>query len=202
LISDPDADPLTYSWTDEAGTEIATGVSPTVSLSDGSHTLTLTVTDPSNLSSTDQVTITIGDTTPPVILLTTNLISLAPANHKYVAFSVSDFASAASDACDASVHLANVVISSVASDEPEDARGNGDGATLNDIVIASDCKHVQLRAERADAGNGRVYTVTLKVKDASGHVATAMRKVFVPLTAGGVATDGPGPGYTVSGCSP
>jgi hypothetical protein len=66
--SDPDNNSLTYSWKEEA-TEIATGVSPTVNLSTGTHTITLTVTDPSNASNTDDVVVTIQDTTAPVITL-------------------------------------------------------------------------------------------------------------------------------------
>lgn len=45
------------------------------------------------------------------------------------------------------------------SDEDEDAPGTADGATLNDIVIAGDCLSVQVRKERVNNGNGRVYTV-------------------------------------------
>lgn len=47
--------------------------------------------------------------------------------------------------------------------------------------VAADCKSVQLRAERAGNGDGRVYTITLKVADASGNVRTATAKVAVPI---------------------
>ena len=75
--------------------------------------------------------------------------------------------------------------------------GNGDGNTHNDIVIAPDCKSVQLRVEREGNGNGRVYKITLKVKDASGNVTTAVRQVLVPKS-GITATDS-GVHYTVNG---
>ncbi|MGD9171977.1 MAG: PKD domain-containing protein, partial [Candidatus Thiodiazotropha sp.] len=45
---------VSYQWL-ENGTEIATGATPTVTLSVGSHTLTLRLTDSNNLSSEDQV---------------------------------------------------------------------------------------------------------------------------------------------------
>jgi uncharacterized delta-60 repeat protein len=49
-----------YRWT-LAGEEIATGVSPTVSLATGTHTITLTVTDNEGATDSDEVTITVQD---------------------------------------------------------------------------------------------------------------------------------------------
>ena len=74
--------------------------------------------------------------------------------------------------------LGSVVITQVTSDEPDN--GNGDGNTVNDVVIASDCRSVQLRSERAGPLNGRVYVVTLRVKDAAGNSTTKTVKVTVP----------------------
>jgi probable HAF family extracellular repeat protein len=56
--SDPDADSLTYTWT-ENGTEIATGANPSLTLSPGTHTITLTVADPEVLTSMDTVTVSV-----------------------------------------------------------------------------------------------------------------------------------------------
>jgi hypothetical protein len=93
-----------------------------------------------------------------------------------------------------------VLIASVSSDEPENS--NGDGNTLNDIVIANDCKSVQLRAERTGNGNGRVYTIMVKVTDAVGNISTATAKIRVPkLQNGAVAVDD-GPSYTVLSSCP
>ncbi len=72
--------------------------------------------------------------------------------------------------CDGTVGIGGVVITQVTSDEPDN--GNGDGNTVNDIVIAADCRSVQLRSERAGPLNGRVYIVTLRVKDAAGNSTT------------------------------
>jgi hypothetical protein len=47
----------------------------------------------------------------PTITLTKNVINLNAANHKYVTFTVSDFASSASDGCDSGVDINDVVIS-------------------------------------------------------------------------------------------
>ena len=67
----------------------------------------------------------------------------------------------ASDAEDGNL-TNSVVIEKVTSDEPDNAPGGGDGNTSNDIVIAGNCKSVQLRSERDENKNGRVYAVTLR----------------------------------------
>ncbi|HMN44567.1 MAG TPA: autotransporter domain-containing protein [Povalibacter sp.] len=62
-----DADPdnlLTYVWTDASGARLADGVNPTINLPDGTHVVTLTVTDdsfdPQTNTATDTVTITVA----------------------------------------------------------------------------------------------------------------------------------------------
>ncbi len=60
--SDPEGDELTYAWTWDGGS--AEGINPTVTLPYGITTVTLTVSD-GEYEDTDQVDITIGDTTPP-----------------------------------------------------------------------------------------------------------------------------------------
>jgi hypothetical protein len=97
----------------------------------------------------------------------------------------------------------SVVITSVHSDEAEENPGGGDGNTLNDMIIAADCKSVQLRAERDSNLNGRVYTITFSVTDSQGNTTTATATVSVPLTSSsGSAVNGPGPGYTVTSACP
>ena len=65
-------------------------------------------------------------------------------------FGVTDFVTGVTDSCDTTLGIGSVVIEKVTSDEIEN--GNGDGNTLNDIVIAADCKSVQLRSEREGGG--------------------------------------------------
>jgi hypothetical protein len=65
--TDPDGDALTYIWTGTFGT--ATGVNATVTLPLGTHTVTLTVDDGNGGTGTDDVVITVADTTPPVITI-------------------------------------------------------------------------------------------------------------------------------------
>jgi hypothetical protein len=88
-------------------------------------------------------------------------------------------------------------------DEDDDGSSGGgacndpDGNTLNDIVISTDGRSVQVRAERRSDGNGRVYTITMEVADPSGNVTTAECKVFVPNGEVEAIDDGPAAGYTV-----
>ncbi|MBL7020515.1 MAG: hypothetical protein ISR86_08205 [Nitrospinaceae bacterium] len=62
--SDPDGDPLTYSW---SGAVTATGVTPTVSLASGTHNITLVVNDGTVDSAPDSVQITVQDTIAPAL---------------------------------------------------------------------------------------------------------------------------------------
>ena len=195
LINSGHITPETYVWT-EGSTVIATGANPTVALSLGVHTITLTVTDPHGLSSQDTVTITVLDNSLPVITLTGQTIVLGSSNHQYETINLSSLVASASDSCDPTVDLSDVVISQATSDEAEN--GNGDGNTPNDIVIAPDCKSVQLRAERAGGGNGRVYTITFLVRDTAGNTTTATAKVTVPKSNNGTAAVDDGPQYTVN----
>jgi hypothetical protein len=210
--SDPDNDPLTYTWRENGSIIAGPSNSPTavVTFDLGEHTIELTVDDGNGETATDVVLVTIADTTPPVITLQP-AITLWPPNHRYVVISVSQFVASVSDACAGDIAISAVKIASVSSDEPDDAPDgqctisdplhvcfNGDGGTANDIVIASDCQSVQLRSERAASGNGRVYTLILEVSDASGNTATASFQVSVPHDQGdgSVAVDD-GPYYTV-----
>ncbi|MGH2535861.1 MAG: endonuclease/exonuclease/phosphatase family protein, partial [Candidatus Promineifilaceae bacterium] len=66
---------------------------------------------------------------------------------------------------------------SVTSDEPDSGTGRGD--LPNDIIIRDDT-HFRLRAERAEDGDGRVYTITYQATDACGNVGVGSATVVVP----------------------
>lgn len=137
---------------------------------------------------------------PPTLVVTDALLKLWPPNHQYNTFSVANLVVSAAEGCTGADVSSSVVITSVSSDEPEN--GDGDGSTVNDIVIAPDCKSVQLRAERNEGGNGRVYRINLKVTTSSGST-TATVYVYVPVDHGGAAVDdGPSAGYTVNSTCP
>jgi hypothetical protein len=118
-----------------------------------------------------------GNTTAPTITLASSATELFPANHAYHTINIANFVAEVSGC--APLGVSDVVITSVTSDEPEDASGGSDGNTLDDIVIASDCQSVQLRAERNAAGNGRVYRIHVSVADACGNASDADISVSV-----------------------
>jgi hypothetical protein len=62
--SDPNNDTLTYSWNWTGGS--TSGISPIVTLPPGMTNITLTVSD-GEFNSTDMVSVTVGDTTPPSV---------------------------------------------------------------------------------------------------------------------------------------
>jgi hypothetical protein len=153
----------------------------------GSYTVTYDVND-CNGNPAVQVTRTVNveDTTLPEISVTVSPDFLWPPNHKMV-----DIAATVtvSDLCDADP---TVVLTSVESNEPENTQGkprdsddstSGDGCTVNDIQgvdIGTEDYDFQLRAERAGGGDGRIYTITYMVTDASGNSASASATVVVP----------------------
>jgi len=165
----------------------------------GTTTITYSATDDSNNTGTATQTVTVIDNTVPTITLNGQTPSMWPPNHKYQTFQVTNFVTGASDNCDATVGVSSVVIEKVTSDELENS--GGDGNTLNDIVIAANCKSVQLRAERDGGSDGRVYTITFLVRDASGNTTRATAKVVVPHNNGSTAVDS-GVHYTVTSSCP
>ena len=172
---------------------------------EGSETVIFTVTpgtgyavgSPSSASGTITNT---PDTTAPTITLIPNVnMTLWPPNHQYESIAVTDFVASASDSCDPSVDINDVYILKITSDEAEN--GGGDGNTLNDIVIGATCKTAQLRSERSGNGNGRVYTITFKVKDNVGNFSTATTTVTVRKNPNQPAVDS-GTQYTVNSICP
>jgi len=196
--SDPDGDPLTYSWTWTGDSAI--GESPIISLPLGATTITLVVNDGTVDSAPDTVIITVQDTTPPEIILSDEQIVLWPPNHKYRTIEIAECCViSVTDICDADVDIDDVVITSVSSDEPENDPGTGDGNTVNDIII-KDSQTVDLRAERQGNGNGRVYTINFEVTDASGNTQTGSCTVWVvhdQMPNDIAIDDGASAGYTV-----
>lgn len=196
--------PFSYAWTLDGSPFNGNSPSitvPTGSLSVGNHTVTVTTTGSCGSATQTAILTVTGGT--PVINLITNSATMWPPNHQYQTFNVSDFVSSATAGCSGGNITNSVVIQKVSSDEPEDNASGGDGNTLNDIVIAANCKSVQLRRERDGGLNGRVYRITFKVTDSFGNTATATVKVSVPINNGGSAVDnGPAAGYTVNSSCP
>jgi uncharacterized delta-60 repeat protein len=166
---DPDGDPITYSWTGPFGA--ASGASPTVAFPLGTHSIALTVSDGASSSTPASTLVTVIDTNPPEIAtLFARPSRLGPPNHKMVPVTVSV---SAADACSVATRCRIV---SVASNEPV---SGPDDNTAPDWRITGDLT-VDLRAERADAGTGRVYTITVQCTDASGNQSSKALTVSVP----------------------
>jgi hypothetical protein len=68
--SDPDGDALSYAWRDGGGALVGSTPTLTLTLGQGTHPFSLTVTDSFGASAEDAVVVTVGDTTPPVVSVT------------------------------------------------------------------------------------------------------------------------------------
>jgi hypothetical protein len=173
--SDPDGDPLTFTWTGPFVGGTANGATPTVAFPGlGIFDVTLEVTDDKGASDMCMAAVTIVDTTPPQLSLSVSPSELWPPNHKLVDIAVEV---TIDDVCDAApiVRLVSIV-----SNEPEN--GSGDGNTAPDIQDAdfgTDDREFKLRAERSGGRTGRVYTITYEVEDQGGNTTTAEATVTV-----------------------
>lgn len=174
--SDPDGDSLTYAWTDDAGTVLGNGARISVELPIGRHSAVLVVDDGNGGTSEDTVEVVVRDTTPPTIASAAPSVTvLWPPNHQLVTIGVSVSATdgvTPSPACR---------VTHVSSNEP--VNGLGDGDTAPDWIVSADL-FVQLRAERAGKGNGRVYSVSVACSDETGNAATTVVTVRVPKSQG------------------
>jgi hypothetical protein len=186
-VFDADGDAVEVVWslngeavqTDQiaAGGTAAAELEYTATLPLGANALTVTATDSAGNVSSCTSTITVVDTTPPVIVsATVNPKQLWPVNHKMIPVLVS---AKVTDTCGE----ATWSIVSISSSEAADALGSGN--TAPDWEITGDAT-AKLRAERSGKNKaGRVYTITLKATDASGNVsAPAAVTVTVPHNMG------------------
>ncbi len=164
--SDSDRDALTYSWTDSDGAEVSTEVSFTAALGLGTHTFTLTVDDGNGGTASDEVLVTVEDTTPPVIDLIVETDTVWPANGRMV-LAVSGV-SASDVCCDLSL---TVDVTGTAGDNDDwEIVDNGDGTYS-----------ISVRAERSGRErNGRVYTITVTATDCAGNQGIEIVAITVP----------------------
>jgi hypothetical protein len=176
----------------------------------GEYTLEYTATDFSGNSAKCSRVVQVVKTpsAKPTIIVSSRPTVLWPPFHQYEKIDVKDIVKRVYNSKNCPMPECAVNIYSASSDEPEDAIGNGDGRTSNDIVILPErhCKHfrhmhkeksVMLRAERDINGNGRVYTITLVVEDEYNAVGTATYEVWVPIDRSNKNVVNDGPCYTV-----
>jgi hypothetical protein len=143
---------------------------------------TCTATDSSGGTASCMFSVTVVDTEPPVVTSGDPAVYWPP-NHRYHAFDLADCVTRIVDTCDGSVVASSARITRITADEAEDDKlaggGLGDGNTCNDILITGP-HTADLRVERMEHSNGRLYTVFFDVTDAQGNVTLASCKVGVP----------------------
>ncbi len=168
----------------------------------GNTTVTVTASNGTLPNATCSFTLTVEDNQPPVInTIAQPIVLLWSPNHKYQNVKASQFVTSVTDNC-GSIPVNSVVITKVTSDEPDDIPGKADGNTTQDIKIAANCTSVDLRSERIEGGDGRVYTIYLQVMDSKGNIGTASAKAIVPPSQSGTTAVDNGPAYTVfSNCN-
>jgi hypothetical protein len=173
--SDPDADPLTYAWTQiggvtvtliDAGTVTPTFVAPFVPAG-GQLVLTflLTVSDGFGGTATDSVDVLVRSpkSPPDCTKAQANVTQLWPPNHKMVRICIGNI-TLGSTGCDP-----NARVTSVMQDEP--TNGLGDGDTSPDAILQPDGS-VLIRAERSGLGDGRLYFIGFSFDDHQGGTCT------------------------------
>ena len=124
--------------------------------------------DPNAANNDASASVMVTNPAPVISGLSASATALWPANHKMVDV---DIAYSVADTCGATLAL------SVTSNEA--VIGNGDGNTTPDWEVV-DGHLVRLRAERAAAGSGRIYTITVTAIDAAGGTSQASVMVTVP----------------------
>ncbi|AKJ04985.1 HYR domain protein [Archangium gephyra] len=129
-------------------------------------------------------------------------VQMWPPNHKYVTLSLSDCAQPATDSCGNTLPLDTYGhVLRVTSDEVEDANGNGDGRTCEDMSIIVGKSFVQIRSEREGTGDGRVYTIHYAITNDAGLSTQASCRVVVPHDQSGRTVVDSGVKYCVGeGC--
>lgn len=185
---DPDGDLITLTYSNEGPYHL------------GNTTVTLTVTDPFGASDSCIATVTVKDVTSPLITVGTPITLLWPPNHKYNHFNLEKTCGIlAIDNCDGKIDISSSsAIKWAYSDEPENAKGDGDGNTVEDIVI-TDNTGLDVRAERAGSGNGRVYGTVFEVSDSSNNKSEGTCYIGIPHSQNDnpPIDDGPTAGYKV-----
>ncbi len=140
----------------------------------GVTTITWTALDggsPPN-SATASQTVTVTDTTPPVLgAIVASAAAIWPPDHGMREIAISY------DPTDECGPVTGSL--SVTSNEP--VNSTDDGNTEPDWEVV-DAHTVRLRAERSGIGTGRVYTITVTVVDGSGNSSTGSVQVYVPLS--------------------
>jgi hypothetical protein len=174
-VSDTRGHPLVVQWvvnneikqTDQipGGQPVSGGQLTYTSLyPDGLTNVAVVVNDGQSAPVSQSTSVTVRDTTAPAITsLSASPSVLSPPNNKMVPVTISV---SVTDICDPNPHSK---IISVTSNEA----GAGQFQITGDLTV-------NLLADRNGTGNGRVYTILVEARDASGNAATKSTTVIVP----------------------
>jgi len=180
-VSDADGDGLTVIWNaDSSQVQVDTvpaGAAPTTAavtlnraFSLGAHNLDVSVTDNRSVPVACHTTVTIRDTTAPVVSASLATSDLWPPDHQWID---AGFTVSAQDQCSGPQPISVQVFS----DESQNALG--DGNFTPDATATAGT--LLLRAERSGNGDGRVYLVVVKSTDPSGNTGFACTTAVVPF---------------------
>lgn len=187
-VSDFDGDTLTVRWLEGSNVLDTQTVSTIfggtpVNINDyqcdtfplGLHILTLEASDGINVTSMD-IQVEVVDTTVPTLAPVPDKTIIWPPNHKMVPITIEV------NADDNSGGLLTIE-AFVSSNEP--LNDTGDGETIPDwtepeIDQEAGIIYLDLRAERAGDGDGRVYTILIRVTDESGNFSEVSVNIVVP----------------------
>jgi hypothetical protein len=173
--SDPDGDVLTYVWTDERNYLVGTTATPQMTVGMGTHTFTLTVTDPAGLQSTAATHVGVRDTVGPALKVSLSSKGVWLHGHRFVQVTATV---QVTDVCDASSSIQLVSITCNDRAGAKDIRAVGGGA----VPYGTDVRSFLWRVEHDDNDRSHVLTVTYKATDASGNTALASGQLLIGTT--------------------
>jgi hypothetical protein len=183
-VSDSSGSPLTVVWTVDgaavqtnlvaaSGPPTAAIVTLTAMLTLGQHPIVISVSNTNGAVATCTSSASVVDTTPPVITSASASPNvLWPPNHKMVPVTLSV---TATDLCSSTVTCS---IKTVTANETISKPGKGHNKSADWMITGP--LSLQLRAERAGKGHGRIYSVVVDCVDGSGNHATTNVVVRVP----------------------
>jgi hypothetical protein len=148
-----------------------TTVTSSVNLYVGTTTITLIASNGIQPDASCQYTVNVVDVLSPTISgLTASPNVLWPPNHKLRDINLSY---TAADLC-------GTVTTTVSISSNEAQTGTSDGDKSPDWYIdPANPLHLQLRGERANGGNGRIYTILVTSTDAAGNTSTSTVPVYI-----------------------